>query len=57
MISGTLADGQNAIIKIYSNIRHKTNEFIFMLRTMFYRLTVVKPLLSSLFSHEKFIIC
>lgn len=57
MISGTLAEGQNAIIKIYSNIKHKTNEYLFLLRTMFYKIVLVKPCLSSLFSNEKFIIC
>jgi hypothetical protein len=57
LLSGTLADGQCAILRIYSNIRHKTNEFLFLLRTMFYKITVLKPLTSNLFLHEKFLIC
>lgn len=57
MITGTLAEGQFAIIKIYSNVRFKTNELIFLLRCMFNKITIVKPSLSNLFSNEKYLIC
>lgn len=57
LLSGTLADGQCAILRIYSNIKHKTNEFLFLLRTMFTRIIILKPLTSSLLLHEKYLVC
>lgn len=57
MIGGLLADGQVAILKVYSCLGHKINEFIFMLRWMFCKLSIVKPMLSNHLDHEKFIIC
>ena len=57
MITNVLADGQPAILKMYSSIYQKSNEYIFLLRWMFNKITIVKPMLSNHLDHEKFIIC
>lgn len=51
MITCLLADGQLAILKTYSSFYQKTNEYIYLLRWMFNKITIIKPMLSNHLDH------
>lgn len=53
----TLADGQNAIIRVKSTFTHKTSEYIFLLKMAFNRINFQKNIISNPFSHDKYVIC
>ena len=58
MVSGILGDGQTAVIKLCGAYKHKTVEFIFMLKLMFNgKVSLCKTLGSNPFLPDSYVIC
>ena len=58
MITGLLAEGQSALLKLNGCFRQKTCEFIFLLKIVFNgKITLVKPYGTNPFTPESYLIC
>ena len=55
--TGTLADGQSALIKIGSTFTQRTIEYMYLLKLSFSRLTFFKWIGSNIFTCDKYVIC
>lgn len=58
LITGILAEGHRAILKLNGCFRQKTSEYIFLLKLAFNdKLTLIKPIGSNPYNSECYLIC
>ena len=57
VLSGILGDGQTAILKLNGSFRHKTFEFLFLLKLIFVKVSLAKTYGSNPFIPESYVIC
>ena len=57
VITGTLADGQHAAIKIGGTFTQRTIEYMFLLKLAFNRVYFYKWIGSNAFTNDKYVVC
>ena len=57
VLTGILADGQTAILKLCGSFRHKTFEYLYMLKLVFSKVSLTKTFGSNPFTPDSYLVC